>query len=136
MNKYTRIFIKIVEDLIEKQLDILTAPPNRTSQIIKCKRILETIIIRKCLANIKLRNKVECAKCKIQLVIIAPWWELDNYSQMHVCMRCNLPICEYCMDNSCICEYVSFLTFDIYQRLEVQFSKFKKNENNTVYRLQ
>ena len=123
MDQYINVFIHIANDLIERQLDIISAPPNRKSQIIKCNRILETIIMRKALAYVKLRNAANCVKCNVQLVIIAPWWELDNIRQMHVCMRCNMLLCEKCVINKCICLYVSFITFDMYQQLETKFIK-------------
>jgi hypothetical protein len=129
MSTYIKIFVRIAEDLIEKQLYMLSAPPNRKTQIIKCIRILETIIMRKALAYIKLKNSAICANCNIQLVIIAPWWELDNNTQMHVCVKCCTQLCENCAYEKCIaCMHNRYLTFDIYQQLVTVYACVEKNE--------
>jgi hypothetical protein len=129
MSSYTKIFIKIAEDLLDKHLKIISNPPNHKMQLIKCISIMETIIIRKALAYIKLRDIVACSKCCIQLVIITPWWELDNYTQMHVCVKCCAILCENCAHMLCSkCDHNRFLTFDIYQQLVTVYARNEKNE--------
>lgn len=129
MSTYTKIFIKITDDLLEKHLEIIGKSPSRKMQIIKCTSIMETIIMRKALAYIKLRDLATCTKCSVRLVIIAPWWELDNSTQLHVCVRCCDQLCENCAYEKCAtCMHNRFLTFDIYQQLVTVYVCNEKNE--------
>jgi hypothetical protein len=127
--RYVLLFIKITEDLLNKQSESFANIPDiKTNNLIKYKNTLECIAFRKCLAYFKLRNTVKCIACNLHLVLIAPWWELDNNTTLHVCMRCSSPMCENCALHNDVC-YVcnnstSVLRFDMFNKLELK--QFKK----------